>query len=407
MFSKFNIVKNEDMKKKDYIFNMTNLICSRVKFQAPKNAENMNFEALINQGIDLTKPVFFYENRLSPVMAKCFYNAQKKLDFNLVFTQSQPHSRKLNFIISDDENLKKLNVNYRSSSNYNPVASENYILFNGKKAKQTLCNYFYDGFLEDNGINCFVRECVLSGRGIYLEFLNTTNSEKSVNFEINLPLEKGYYTFEKLLHAIKITHLFSGERMFFNFSSKANKFCFSCVDGVENCAYPKVNISCNLRLKPYQKQHYFYNFGSEKFMLNSMEEIEAYFAQSKRKTCEIFDVKIDTKFKDINNKINYILPEKIYMAWLKGKSDIKCEKEYLDLRKRFVLKANSGFVLNEYDNINSLKIFNGSIYKEVLVIKNCDEKAIEHLGTKLSKNTKILSISQRDLSSKNVPICIV
>lgn len=395
------------MKKKDYIFNMTNLICSRVKFQAPKNAENMNFEALINQGIDLTKPVFFYENRLSPVMAKCFYNAQKKLDFNLVFTHSQPNSRKLNFIISDDENLKKLNVNYRSSSNYNPVASENYIMFNGKKAKQTLCNYFYDGFLEDNGINCFVRECVLSGRGIYLEFLNTTNSEKSVNFEINLPLEKGYYTFEKLLHAIKITHLFSGERMFFNFSSKANKFCFSCVDGVENCAYPKVNISCNLRLKPYQKQHYFYNFGSEKFMLNSMEEIEAYFAQSKRKTCEIFDVKIDTKFKDINNKINYILPEKIYMAWLKGKSDIKCEKEYLDLRKRFVLKANSGFVLNEYDNINFLKIFNGSIYKEVLVIKNCDEKAIEHLGTKLSKNTKILSISQRDLSSKNVPICIV
>lgn len=395
------------MKKKDYIFNMTNLICSRVKIQAPKNAENVNFEALINQGIDLTKPVFFYENRLSPVMAKCFYNAQKKLDFNLVFTHSQPHSRKLNFIISDDENLKKLNVNYRSSSNYNPVASENYILFNGKKAKQTLCNYFYDGFLEDNGINCFVRECVLSGRGIYLEFLNTTNSEKSVNFEINLPLEKGYYTFEKLLHAIKITHLFSGERMFFNFSSKANKFCFSCVDGVENCAYPKVNISCNLRLKPYQKQHYFYNFGSEKFMLNSMEEIEAYFAQSKRKTCEIFDVKIDTKFKDINNKINYILPEKIYMAWLKGKSDIKCEKEYLDLRKRFVLKANSGFVLNEYDNINSLKIFNGSIYKEVLVIKNCDEKAIEHLGTKLSKNAKNLLISQRDLSSKNVPICIV
>ena len=142
-------------------------------------------------------------------------------------------------------------------------------------------------------------------------------------------------------------------------------------------------------------------------MLNSMEEIEAYFAQSKRKTCEIFDVKIDTKFKDINNKINYILPEKIYMAWLKGKSDIKREKEYLDLRKRFVLKANSGFVLNEYDNINSLKIFNGSIYKEVLVIKNRDEKAIEHLGTKLSKNAKILSISQRDLSSKNVPISIV
>ena len=95
------------------------------------------------------------------------------------------------------------------------------------------------------------------------------------------------------------------------------------------------------------------------------------------------------------------------MAWLKGKSDIKCEKEYLDLRKRFVLKVNSGFVLNEYDNINSLKIFNGSIYKEVLVIKNYDEKAIEHLGTKLSKNVKNLSISQRDLSSKNVPICIV
>lgn len=395
------------MKKKDYIFNMTNLICSRVKFQAPQNAENVDFEALIKQGIDLTKPVFFYENRLSPVMAKCFYNAQKKLDFNLVFTRSQPHSRKLNFIISDNENLKKLNVNYRSSSNYSPIVSENYILFNGKKPKQTLCNYFYDGFLEDNGINCFVRECVLSGRGIYLEFLNTTNSEKSVNFEINLPLEKGYYTFEKLLHAIKITHLFSGERMYFNFSSKANKFCFSCVDGVENCAYPKVNLSCNLRLKPYQKQHYFYNFGCEKFMLNSMEEIEAYFAQCIKKTCEIFDVKIDTKFKDINNKINYILPEKIYMAWLKGISDIKSEKEYLNLRNRFILKANSDFVLNEYDNIKSLKIFNGSIYKEVLVIKNHDEKAIELLGAKLSKNAKNLSISQRDLSSKNVPICIV
>lgn len=395
------------MKKKDYIFNMTNLIVNRVRFHAPLYAENVDLYQLKDAGIDLSLPVFFYENKLSKIMAKCFFEAQKQVDFNLIFTQAQPHAKKLKYVISDNKDLQKLNINYPSKSNFISKTNEKYITINGEKIDQNLQNYFLDGFVERDGVNCFVRECVLSGRNIFLQFLNTTSQEKTINFEINLPLKSGYYCFKKLHHAIKITRLLSGERMFFNFASKANNFTFSCVDGVENCTNARINLSCKLTLKPYQKCHYFYNFGSEKFTLFSLEEIEMFFDQCRKKNCEIFDVKIDSKIKNIDSKINYILPEKIYNAWLNGECDLDCEKEYLKLKNRFVLKVNNDFVLNETANLNSLKIFNGNIFKDVLIVKNYDEKAIENLGAGKYKKVSNFIVSARSLTQKNTPICYI
>lgn len=395
------------MKKKDYIFNMTNLIVNRVRFHAPEHAENVDLKRLVAMGIDLTKPVFFYSRPMSRIMSKCFYNAQKKVGFNLVFPTYQPHSHRLNHIISKDAELKKLDINYRSKSSFLPQRNEKYILINGEKIDRKLQNYFADGFVEKDGVNCFARECVLSGRNIFLQFLNTTSQEKKIEFEINLPLKRGYYSFQKLSHAVKVTRLFSGEREFFNYSSRDNNFTFSCVDGVENCTFASINLSCSLKLKPYQRKHFFYNFGREKFTLNSMEEIEMFFEQSQKKANEIFDVKIDSKIKNIDSKINYILPEKIYRAWLDGQSDIDSEEEYINLKKRFILKVNSDYILNETDKINSLKIFNGTIFRDVLVIKNYDERAIEFFGTSNVKNPSYFRISTRSLSGKNTPICYV
>lgn len=384
---------------------MTNLITNRVRFHAPQCADDVDLNVLKNEGIDLSLPVFFYENPLSKLMSKCFFEAQKRVDFSLIFPFPQPHSHKLKYIISNDENLKKLNINYRSKTDFASCQNKKYITINGEKIDRKLQNFFYDGFVEKGGVNCFVRECILSGRNIYFEFLNTTSEEKCVNFELNLPLKRGYYSFQKLSHAIKVTRLLSGERLFFNFSQGRNKFVFSCVDGVENCTCARINLSCSVTLKPYQKRHFFYNFGSEKFMLNSMEEIEQFFAQCKKKNCEIFDVKINTKFKNVDSKINYILPEKIYHAWLEGECDIDSESEYLKLRNRFVLKANSDYILNETDNINSLKIFNGSFFKDVILIKNCDEKLIENCGRKGQKILTNCIILSRCLTQKNSPIC--
>lgn len=394
------------MKKSDYIFNMTNLIVNRVKFHAPQCAENVDLNRLKDSGIDLSLPIFFYEHKLTKLMSKCFFLAQKQVDFNLIFPFSQPYSRKLKCLVSTDADLKKFNINYRTKSDFVAAKNEKYIKINGQKIGQNLLNFFYDGFVEHDGANCFVRECMLSGRNIFLEFLNTTKHEKTINFEINLPLKSGYYCFKKLHHAISVTRILSGERLFFNFSSAQN-FAFSCVDGVENSTCARINFSASVTLKPYQKRHFFYNFGSEKFMLQSMEEIEAFFTQSKKKNCEIFDVKIDTKIKNIDSKINYILPEKIYLAWLDGRCDTGSESEYLKLKNRFVLKASSDFVLNETDKINSIKIFNGNIYREVLVIKNFDEKAIEDLARSKQKKLTNFVISRRSLSEKNTPICYV
>lgn len=394
------------MRKKDYIFNMTNLIVNRVRFHAPEHAENVDLKRLVAMGIDLTKPVFFYSRPLSRIMSKCFYYAQKKVEFNLVFPTHQPYSHRLNHIISNDADLKKLNINYRSKSPFLQSKKGKYISINGEKIDRKLQNYFADGFVEKDGVNCFVRECVLSGRNIFLQFLNTTSQEKTIEFEINLPLKRGYYSFQKLSHAIKVTRLFSGEREFFNYSSGDN-FTFSCVDGVENCTFASINLCCSLKLKAYQRKHFFYNFGREKFTLNSMEEIEMFFEQSQKKAYEIFDVKIDSKIKNNDCRLNYILPEKIYGAWLDGQSDIDSEEEYINLKKRFILKANGDYVLNETDKINSLKIFNGTIFREVLIIKNYDEKAIEFFGSSKSKNLSNFRVSTRSLCGKNTPICYV
>lgn len=386
---------------------MTNLIVNRVRFHSPIFCENVDLKGIINRGIDLSKPVFVYENSLSMMMAKCFKCAQKQVDFNLIFLTKQRHCRGLKYIISDDEELRKLNINYRANSQYSNRKNQKYISINGEKIDRKLQNYFFDGFVERDGVNCFARECILSGRNIFLEFLNTTSQEKTLSFEINLPLKRGYYTFQKLAGAIKVTRLFSGERAFFNYSSRANNFTFSCVDGVENCTDACINLRCEVKLKAYQKKYYFYNFGRDKFVLNSKEEIEALFAQCQKKTNQIFDVKIDTKIKNIDSKINYILPEKIYLAWLDGECDIESEAEYLNLRNRFVLKVNGDYVLNETDKINSLKIFNGSVFKDVLVIKNFDPKLVER---RIGNHNKILQnyvISSRSLTQKNTPICYV
>lgn len=386
---------------------MTNLIVNRVRFHAPKNADNVDLIRLKNMGIDLSLPVFFYENKLTRIMSKCFLNAQKQVPFNLIFPNAQPYSRRLKCLVCNDADLKKLNINYRSSSNFNVVKNEKTIKINGEKIEQNLQNFFYDGFVERDGVNCFVRECVLSGRNIFLQFLNTTQQEKRITFEINLPLKKGYYSFKKLQHAIKVTRLFTGERMFFNYSSSANDFVFSCVDGVEISTDARINLSCSVKLKPYQKRHFFYNFGVEKFTLFSMEEIETFFEQCRKKNCEIFNVKINTKFKNIDSKINYILPERIYDAWLNGEFDIASESEYLNLKNRFVLKANSDFILSETDNINSLKIFNGNTFRDVFIVRNFDEKLVENLGTNKQKKIKNYVVNSRSLSQKNTPICYI
>ena len=118
------------MKKKDYIFNMTNLILNRVRFHSPQTNEIIDFDRVIKDGVDPTLPVFIFSKQLTKTLAKCFEKAQKEEKFNLVLTKESKNAKKLDFIISKDKELEKLNINYPSGFKFDLNEQENYLKIN-------------------------------------------------------------------------------------------------------------------------------------------------------------------------------------------------------------------------------------------------------------------------------------
>ncbi len=347
---------------------MTSLIVNRLKFHAPILQDDfIDFEKVISLGVDATLPVFFYDKPMTKIIAKCFKEVKKQMPFNLIIARPDKIAEKLHPIITRNSEVRKLNVNYKSGLQFDYQKQTDFIKINGIVPQKCLNNFFLESFGESGDVVYYTREFVLSGNNYYFEFLNKSDKEQSVNFEINLDLGRGYYCFRRLPSAIQITNLYNLEKQYFNFSSFKNTFCFSCVDGVENSCYARVYLSCTEKLKPKQKKCFFFNFGSQKFSLKSKEDIDYFMQLCERKNGEKFDIKIKSNLKNDERLCNSILPQKIYNAWLERKRDYESERRYVMLKQRYAVKDENGYILKDLSSLSELKLWNGSGYKNILV----------------------------------------
>lgn len=362
---------------------MTNLILNRLRFHAPiLYSTDIDFDSLTKLGIDPSLPVFKFEKEFSRALLKCFQRAKSVCDFNLIITEENKIAQKKlgAIVLKNNPDINKLNINYKSNSGYHLKAEENYIEINGYR--QNMC--LHDFYLLSTGINdeikYYIKEFVMCGESYYVEFINLSNAQKKITFTINIPLNRGYYYFQKKSSCIEITNLSNCDKTFFNFSCKQSKFVFSCIDGVENCTHACINVLCEVNLKPKQKKVFFFNYGDQKFILSNQGEMEMFMAEADRQINERFDLKIKSKDKNEQRLLNQTLPERIYLSWLKGKNDEKSEIEYAKLKQQYLIKNEKTYVFMGLNNISSLQIFDGNNWKKINVIGGEGQGYIQ-LGT--------------------------
>ena len=359
------------MTKKDYLFNMTNLIKNRVYYHAPINySGDINFEKIMALGIDLSLPVFIIEKPVKKLILKSFYLAQKFVDFNLIIREkNRKIQKKIKncFVIKKDEfpEIEKLNINYKTCSKYHRIEKGNYLKI-GKIIEGFSQEDFYLEKKDMFGdVFYSVKKFLLSGENYIIELTNCSNKKTCVEIEYNRDLERGYYSFKKLAGGIKITNLFTNKEEFFNASFGKVNENYSCVDGIENSTFARINLKANICLEPYQRKSFLINYGSKEFSVQSQYEMNCILEASKQKNNEVFNVKIDSNNKLFERNFNHVLPTKIWLAWLKGERDLESESMYLEIKNNIVLFDGKKIIPQKNDyQLNGVLIYDGKAYKK-------------------------------------------
>ncbi len=373
------------MKGKEYVQKVKNCILNRVRFHAPILFDtSLDWRALVEEGVDIGKPVFKFDKILNKNLIKAFNLAGREEDFNLLISSSSiqnkkqlekldkgivfnPNTCKASFL----EAINKLNINYSSSSNYNLVFREKFF-----KVQDNILNPHYEDFsLQQVAVfdEIFVQHCefVLNGANFYTKLQNKASQTKRVALELNIPLAKGYYFFKRLPRSLLVENLLTKEKKFLNFICKGAKFTFSAVDGLENSVFSCINVKIFLNLKAGEEAFVFFNFGEIKEPIKSEKEVVFLKQASQRKCCEIFNLRVKTKNPKFDIFFNRTLPQKIWINWINGVSEQILEEKYVQLKNLFIKeRENLNFVNFKEIGLKELGVFNGLFYKKILVVQS-------------------------------------
>lgn len=359
-----------------------NLILNRVRFHAPVVYDDkVDKTFLFGYDVDPNLPIFKYEGNLNKDLVKAFNESRKIEKFNLLLLEekiSKKFEKTLkkikNCVFFDKKSnfnflamINKLNINYNSSSNYNIKYKDKFIAVNDE-----ILNLKYENFsLVSEGQNEILysyKEFLLNGNNIVLKIKNFEKTDKMVKISLNLPLKKGFYTFKKQNGSVKITNLLTQEKMFFTFVSRNTKFNFSAIDGLENSSFATINLISKLKLKANEEKFFFFLLSNKKCPLKNLKDIEKLEDISKKKCCEIFDVRVKTKNQNFDQFFNNELPKKIWLKWVEGEPCEDLIEKYLTLRRLFVRgKEKLNFKPFKEIGLKELGVFNGEYYKKILI----------------------------------------
>jgi len=378
------------MKSKEFIEKAKNSILNRVRFHAPIVFDSdIDKRVLFENGIDARLPLFKFQKLLTKNLLKAFKFAQDEENFMLVLSTNSLKKIKdkqlktlKNVVVFSPQNssvrflemINKLNINYQSSSNYNLVFKDKFVKICG-----LILNPKYDDFClkqmqvyDDLWFD--YHEFVLNGTNFFVQMKNVSRASKKVTFEINIPLEKGYYYFKKHNKYITIENLLTKQKTYFNFVCRNAKFSFSNVDGLENSVYCCINVKVTCNLTPREDKFLFFNLGDSKFAVECLSEIKKLEKIANKKCCEIFNVKVKTKNHGFDRFFNTNLPQKIWVNWLNGTVDESMENKYLTLKRLFVRgREKIDFVPFKEIGLKEIGVFNGEYFKKVLVVNSADK----------------------------------
>ena len=369
------------MKNKNYIEKAKQLILNRVRFHAPVvYDDNIDFDILARFGVDVNLPVFKFDKTLSKNLAKAFSLAKKEENFNLLVSDKSankfcPKDALLYSQTSSLEFLKainKLNINYSSSTNFNPVFQDKFFKVDGQILNPQFDDFKLKKVAAFEKIYIDYTEFVLNGSNFYLKVKNMGKNLQKVDIELNIPLIKGYYFFKRFNRSVLIENLLTKQKLFLNFICPNAKFSFSCVDGLENSVFSCINVRASLNVE--EESFVFFNFGTQKFNLKNERMVVAFKNLAEKKVCEIFNVQVKTKNAKFDYFFNKTLPQKIWINWLNGENDKTLEEKYISLKRIFV-RGEKDFDLVNFKEIGlkELGIFNGEYYKKILFLSGKDK----------------------------------
>ncbi len=382
MVKKLSII--DIMNEKEYIESLSNLIFNRVKYHSPKFNCEIDLALPDIVGIDAKYPVFIYEKPLDKIFYKAFLKAKKSAEFNLILTE-QPRikRRKLKnlgrtYIFLNDElgphvhdALYALNINYPSHSDFNFEMQGEFLKINHKMIEYEFKQYFnYSKFMCD-GVVCEVKNFVLNGKNYIMNFSNTTRTIRTIEFEFNLPLPRGYYIFKKANNYIEIENLTNKDKAYFNYNIKNADVKFSTINGIESCTFACVNLKCKISLLAKETRKFYFNFGNNKYCLNTPKEVNLFFDISQEKMNEIFNIKITTRDKNFDDEFNRVLPQKIWNKWQQFDIDEESENEWLKIKSSIIKTNEQGMQIQKnFKGLKEVKIYKDNKWKRIFIVHN-------------------------------------
>lgn len=372
------------MTKKEYILNLSNLIINRVKFHSPKNVKEVDFTLLEVVGIDAGFPIFIFPRSLNKIYYKAFLQAKKDCQFNLILIEKPCISkRKLEkltktFYIKKEEigsnlsaTLDSLNINYLTRTNFKLTNNYEFLKINNKEVNFNYIPFCYAKKLLENGITIDIKSFILNGKNYNLSFTNTHSFQESVEFEFNIPLPRGYYSFKRHKNHIEILNLTNKERAYFNFNFEGGEISYSTMSGIESCTFACVNVRGKITLLPKENKKISFNFGQQRYVLKNPFEMEYFYLLSQNKMKQIFDTKVSTRDKIFDDNYNEILPKKIWESWYNFSTDEESENLYLKNKNMIFRFTEKGVnVSKDFKGLKEVKFFRNNSWKRVFIVHN-------------------------------------
>lgn len=373
------------MNKKEYIEKLKELIINKVKYHSPNlNNDNIDYSLLEAVGINVSLPIFIFNKELDNIYYKAFLQAKKVIDFNLILFKKPKVSLKKykklkdTYQFNEDEigsnlfyNLDALNINYIAHSDYKNNLEGEYLKINNKKVELDYYPYYNYKKIMIDGVIIEIKCFLLNGKNYSVNFINTKREVKKINFEINIPLPRGYYFFKKNRDCVSIENLTTLEKAYFNYYFKDAKMYFSNMNGIDCCTFSCIHMNAEIQLFPQQTQRYYCNYGDKKYCVFSPKDIDYFFDLSQQKMNEIFDIKVISHNKNNDAFFNLYLPRKIWEKWQNFDIDEESENEWLKLRKKIVIKSDVGEQINkEIKGLKEVKFFRDFGWKRVFIVHN-------------------------------------
>ena len=372
------------MTKSEYILNLENLIVNRVKYHAPKVSGEVDYALLDAIGIDGSLPIFIFNRKLDKIYYKAFIEAKKMIDFNLILTEKPLISKnkleklKKTYIIYKEEmgsllsaTLENLNINYVTHSNFKKDLKSEYMTINNNEISFDYIPYFYNKKGIYNGVVAEIKSYILNGKNFNLSFTNTRNEANEIEFEFNLPLPRGYYSFKRKFNCIEVENLTNKSLAYFNYNFIGGDVSFSSMSGIESCTFACINLKCKLSLLPKEIKKVYFNFGERKYCLNSPNEMKFFFELSQIKMNEIFDLKVTTRDNQFDNDFNLSLPRKIWEKWQNFDVDEENENYYLKLKNKIIQMTENGVQISQdFKGLKEVKFFRNNGWKRVFIVHN-------------------------------------